>query len=283
MVIVTSGKTLDGKPCEFYLDETLVENLDVIKKRVMSGAWDSKILVCGYSGVGKSHTTQFFARYLCPWFDHTYYCFSVDEFMEKCSTCPEYSSVVLDECFESMNSKAALSREFQKVISFLQIIRQRHLFIFLVLPNFFDLNKSVALYNSSLLVVCYDNLGKRGQYLVFDREKKKNLFIRGHKMMDYSVEEANIRGHVNSTPIIDWKKYEGRKTEHLLQQIKSEQKESKSRPSIERDRLISYCKEILGLSVDRLKEICVMPQRTIYDSINRQKDYVIKRFKEEIE
>ena len=238
-------------------------------------------MVVGYSGVGKSHTVQFFAKYLCPWFDESYYCFSFQEFFDKCTTCPEHSVVILDECFESMNTKAGISKEFHKVVSFLQVIRQRHLYIFLLLPNFFDLNKSIALYNTSLLFVCYEDGDKRGFYVVFDRIRKKNLFINGHKMQDYSVEFPNIRGRVNSECIINWEKYEKRKKEHLLQQLKEEEEIKKARPSIERDKLLAYNKEILGISVDRLIEIINRPSRTIYDAINRQKEFINEKFKKE--
>lgn len=279
MPIVNKGKNPDGSSSLFHLDEYMTKNLDEIKKRVEKGNWDSKIIIAGYSGVGKSHTVQFFARYLCEWFDSSYYCFTINEFKEKATNCPEHSAVILDESFDSMNSKASLSKEFQKVISFLQIIRQKHLYIFLLLPNFFDLSKSVALYNSNLLVVCYTtDSGQRGRYAVFDRDAKKNLYIRGLKMMDYGKENPNFRGQVPAKCIIDWEDYERRKANHLKEQIKKEEHEKKSRPIIERDKLLSYNKEILGLSVERLNEITAMPPTTIYDALRRYKDFILKKF-----
>lgn len=282
MGIITSGTKSDGTPCTFHIDDFMQQNLDEIKERVTSGKWDNKIIVAGYSGVGKSHTTQFFAKYLCSWFDSSYYCFSINEFIEKASNCEPYSALVLDESFDSMNSKASLSKEFQKIISFLQIIRQKNLYIFLLLPNFFDLQKSIALYNTNLLIVCYtDKKGRRGNYAVFDRDKKKNLYIRGYKMMDYSRETPNFTGKVPATPIIDWEDYERRKAAHLKQQIDRDEQQIKSRPIVERDKCISYMKEILGLGVDRINLITEMPPTTIYDSVNRQKDFIIKKFKEQ--
>lgn len=282
MAIVTSGLTHEGKPATYGLDDYMKENLDAVKERVENGKWDNKIIIAGYSGVGKSHTVQYFAKYLDPNFTADNYCFSIDEFIEKASTCPPYTAIVLDESFDSMNSKASLSKEFQKVISFLQIIRQKNLYIFLLLPNFFDLQKSVALYNTNLLIVAYtDERGKRGRYAVFDRDRKKNLYIRGYKMMNYSAEKPNFRGKVPVTCVIDWARYEEKKKEHLLQQMKQDEHEQKSRPSRERDRAICYLKEIVGLSVERIMDITRMPQRTVYDSINRQKEFILKKFKPE--
>ena len=281
MVIVTSGKNLDGSPCEFYLDENTKNNLDVIKKRVVERGWDSVILVAGLPGAGKSHFVQFLARYLDENFKAEDYSFDADEWIEQTNTKPKHSSIILDECFEQLNSKVTLSKDYQKMISHIQLLRQQGHFLFLLLPNFFDLGKSMSLYRSSILFVIYtDEEGRRGRFACYDRTTKKQLYLKGSKAMDYGCVQPNFRGRFQTKPIIDWALYESNKKDHLLRNAREKLDKHKLKSSNQRDKLITYMKNIQGISIERIGEVGDIPTRTIYDCVNRQAAYIQKKFGE---
>lgn len=281
MVMVTAGTNADGTPCEFYLDENVKKNLDKIKERVTKRGWDSVILVVGLPGVGKSHKVQFLARYLDNNFTAEDYCFDADEWLQATTSKPKHSSIILDECFEGLNNKITMSKDYQKMISHIQLLRQQGHFLFLLLPNFFDLGKAMALYRSSILFVVYtDEDGKRGRFACFDRTQKKHLYLKGAKAMDYSCVQPNFRGRIQTKPIIDWDLYEKRKREHLLRNAREKMDKTKSKSSNQRDKLIAYMKQIQGLGVDRISSIAEMPVRTIYDCLNRQENYISNKFGE---
>lgn len=223
MQVVYKGDTGLEKD-RITIDMHVKNALDVAKDRVLNKNYDYFAVGAGFSGVGKS---TFFkntaAPYCCPWFDLSYIAFTADEFIEICNKAPRNSAVVLDECFESLNSRTGSSKEFLKIFNHLQIIRQKNLFIFLALPNFFDLNKNVALFRVNHLFVCYESpkTQKRGYVLGFGRDTKRALYIRGGKYCDYNAVRANFRAEFRKNKdLYDEEEYDRMKMKHLMDQGK---------------------------------------------------------------
>lgn len=218
------GVKPDGSPKILRLDSLFRPELDKVKVRVRKKNWDYLALVAGLPGSGKSTFARGLARYFCKWFDVNYVAFSGDDFVEITNTCPEYSSVILDESFASLNSKVTQTEDFIKIINHLQLIRQKHLYIFLCLPNFFDLAKGIAIFRSSHLFVTYaDEKGDRGYFLAFDRDNKRKLYVKGSKFMDYNAQKANFYAKFwENEDILDINEYDRRKKEHLNSQNKEE-------------------------------------------------------------
>jgi hypothetical protein len=100
------------------------------------------------------------------------------------------------------------------------------LFIFLCLPNFFDLAKGISIFRSSHLFVTYaDEKGNRGHFLVFDRDNKRKLYVRGGKFMDYNAQKANFYAQFwENKDIIDNSLYDSMKSKHMTDQNDKELK-----------------------------------------------------------
>ena len=219
MVKVTRGKNWKGEPCNFYIDGFLKTNLDGVINMVTNKNWDYVCIVAGIPGAGKSNFAQSGAKYCDPNFNIKNIVFSADDFIKKTNEAEEFSAIILDESFASLNTRISNNANFMKIINHLQLIRQKHLFIFLCLPNFFDLSKGVALYRSSHLFFVYaDEEGNRGRFTAFDREKKRLLYVKGQKFMDYSVVKSNFFGTFTEQKAIDWEAYEELKMNHLKEQ-----------------------------------------------------------------
>lgn len=239
MGLIPSGTNWKGEPCEVYLDGYLEKNLKAVKDVVTTKDWDYVALVTGLPGSGKSNFAITMAKYLCPWFDDNYIAFDDNDFIDITTKAKKHSAVILDESFASLNSKVTMSKEFLRIINHLQIIRQKNLFIILVLPNFFDLNKGVAMYRSHHLFLCYGKeFGDRGNFCAFGREEKKQLYIKGLKFMNYYAEKANFHGKFFKQKVIDEEVYLQKKAAHLQRQ--SESMEKKVKASMQRDKLIAY-------------------------------------------
>ena len=123
-------KGYNGEDQEFYIDGYKKKILDNAVMRNKKN-WDYVALYAGIPGSGKSTLARTDAKYCCPWFDIKYIAFTAQEFIRITNTCPDYSSVVLDESFQSLNSKITMSKPFQRIINHLQLIRQKRLFVFL--------------------------------------------------------------------------------------------------------------------------------------------------------
>lgn len=239
---ITIGKNEDGTDQKLLIHEALAQTLDEARYRVLKRGWDYIAIIAGLPGSGKSTFARGCARYCCPWFGYKpgkeYIAFHDKDFIEITNNCPEYSSIILDESFASLNSRTTMTPEFLRIINHLQIIRQRHLFIFLCLPNFFDLAKGIAVFRTSHLFVTYpDEFGRRGKFIAFDRDAKRVLYIKGAKYMDYNASPANYNGRFfKNYGIIDEDYYDKKKFEHLSYENKKAEKPGKLK--FDRERII---------------------------------------------
>lgn len=274
MVIVTSGKTKEGKPCSFFLNPRLKKALDLAKHRVLKRNWDYVAIISGIPGSGKSTFSRSVARYCCPWFSLKYIAFTAKEFIKITNECPKYSAVVLDESFQSLNTRITMSPEFRRIISHLQLLRQKHLFIFLCLPNFFDLTKGVAIFRASHLFVTYASKeGLRGRFLAWGRNEKRKLYVKGSKYLDLFVVDANFKGrYTRAEDIISEKDYEELKLSHLKDQDKA--LEEKIDPKEQKlNKAIVYWHDIFDWSFTRIGEVIGLKETAINIRYKKGKGY----------
>lgn len=268
MVALYSGLNWEGKPCSVYLDDNLYRNLEAVKKVVNSKDFDFVAICSGLPGAGKSTFSMNIAKFLDPKFNINNICFSADEFVEKTSKAEKHSAIILDESFASLNTKVGMSPEYLRIINHLQLIRQRNLFIILNLPNFFDLNKSIAIYRSSFLFVVYgQEFGDRGSFAAFGREEKKLLYIYGKKELNYTATKPNFRGRFIKQKAINAEEYEKRKLIHLRSQGKNENLYAKERTS--RDRLVCWVYKNNKILPKEIANICGITDQTIYNILKK--------------
>lgn len=271
MVIVTCGKNWEGEDCQYSIDNNLHKNLEHIKKIVTTKDFDFVMIVSGLPGLGKSN----FAINIAKFFDYNFteknIAFTSDEFIELSNTLPRHSALILDESFASLNSKIGMSADFIRIVNHLQLIRQRNLFTILCLPNFFDLNKSIAIYRSSFLVVVYGKeFGDRGSFAIFGREEKKMLYILGQKYMNYQAVKPNFRGRFAKQKAISEEEYMETKLEHLTQQEKEKLQQIK-KDTIVRNRLVFYLRNDENWKINKIIEISGLSKKTIYNILNEKR------------
>ena len=186
-------KVFEGTEDEFYMDGYLQSNLDIIKE-VVKKDWDMVIVVDGTEGVGKSVLAQQMAKYCDPTFNINRICFSPESFEKTVVEADKYTSVVFDEAFRGLSSRETMTSINRMLVKMFAEIRQKNLFVFVVMPTYFDLDKYVALWRSRALIHVYDDKFKRGFFMFFNKEKKKDLYVLGKKYYSYSKVKSNFRG-----------------------------------------------------------------------------------------
>lgn len=114
-------------------------------------------------------------------------CFNADQFIDRLKKADKFKCIVLDEAFNSANSRSSLTEVNRSLIAVATEMRQRNLFVILVIPSFFDLDRYFALWRCrALLHVYFDKDGERGRYIIFPKVEKKYLYLKGKKFYDYS-------------------------------------------------------------------------------------------------
>ena len=171
---------------EFYLDDILRSKLDNLKDIVYKKNWDGVFIVDGLERVGKSTLGISCAYYLADGnFTVDNICASGDEAIQKIESFPDKSVLLIDEGSLIFNSKDAMKTEQKKIMKILNVVGQKNMIFIIILPSFFDLNKSIAIRRSKFLLHCYtDKQLLRGRFAYFGEDAKKILYSVGKKNYD---------------------------------------------------------------------------------------------------
>lgn len=208
MVKVVSGGV------DLYLDGYLKTNLETAKE-VIKADWDMLFVIDGTEGGGKSVLAQHVAKYLDPSLSIDRIVFTPKEFRDAVLKAEKYQVIIYDEAYGGLSARQAMSIVNKALISLLAQIRQKNLFIVMVLPCFFELDKYAAIWRSRALlhVYCGDNF-ERGYFSFFNAQKKKELYMKGKKFYEYCV-TPNFRGKFTKGYVVDEAAYRQKKLDAM--------------------------------------------------------------------
>lgn len=176
-----------GNEIEYWMDDRLKKNLDLkiipsLQKK------DKDIVICidGNEGAGKSTLAMQIGKYADPTLDLTRVCFNAEEFRNAVYKAKKGQCVIYDEAFTGLSSRGALSPVNRVLVSLMMQMRQKNLIVIIVLPTFFLLEKYVALFRTRMLIHVYESRDKRGYFRVYNRKKKKWLYLMGKQTLSYT-------------------------------------------------------------------------------------------------
>lgn len=246
----------------FGMDGYLKSNLDRAKVLVKKD-WDMLFLYDGYEGSGKSVKAMQDCFYFDPTFNLDRICFTPREFTKAIKNAQPYQAVLYDEAYTGLSSRAAMSMINRVLVKMLAEIRQKNLFVAIVMPTFFDLDKYVAIWRSRVLIHVYTNANKeRGFFLFFNQEKKKQLYVLGKKFYSYSKPKANFFGKFSNHYVVDEAEYRKRKRESLLKQQSNEEEQLIKEAAMKK--MFTNLINIQGVTHMKKAEILSMPESTYF-------------------
>lgn len=171
---------------EYSMDGFLKSNLDIVKDQINKRDNDFVGIVDGFEGVGKSVLAQQLGKYVDPTLTLERICFTSEEFKEAVLKAKKGQCVIYDEAITGAFSREAIQMMNIVLIKMMAQIRQKNLFMILVLPSFFDLDKNLAIWRAKFLCHChYGNKFERGFFKFANLEKKKTIYIEGQKLYIY--------------------------------------------------------------------------------------------------
>lgn len=197
---------INGK--EYYFDGYLLQNMLLIKQAVEK-KWDGVLYIGGYEGDGKSE----FAGQLALLVDPTYCLdrcvFNAEQFEEAVENAEPYQAIVYDEAqdvFESTNR----DKTAQEIKSLMTRIRKKQLYLIIVAPDFWRINKYMFIHRSRAFIRVYSTGLERGYFEYYNREKKHRLKIEGQRYEKLCV-APNFRGRYTHWFPLDQEAYEEKK------------------------------------------------------------------------
>lgn len=174
-----SGKT-------FYMDGRLSKEFDVIKTRVLKDD-DRVFIVDGGERQGKSVFAMQLASKVDPSFCLERVCLTAEEFVDAIKSAKKYQAVIFDEAFTGLSSRTSLSRINNLIVTLMMEMGQKNLFVFIVMPSIFFLERYVVLFRANGLFHVYTVDGKRGRWMYFSKKKLKFLYLFGKKFFSYGA------------------------------------------------------------------------------------------------
>jgi len=185
---MATAKILDKKGNilnEYFIEDRLKKNLDNISTQLQKKDKDYVLVVDGKEGSGKSTLAIQIGTYIDNSLDLNRIVFSPDDFRNAILTAKKGQCIIYDEAFTGFSSRSSLSPVNRVLVSLAMQMRQKNLFILIVLPTIFMLDKYMAMFRTKALIHVYENRGVRGYFKIFNSRKKKILILRGNKTMSY--------------------------------------------------------------------------------------------------
>ena len=193
------GQRTDGR----YIDALLYDNLKLMATKIVNDM--TFMAVCSSStlevGTGKSVLLTQIGEAWTEIMKETHnidvpftmknVVFRPEELIERSFEVPQYSCILLDE-WEDAHYWSKLGMTLRK---FFRKCRQLNLFILVIIPNFFQFPLGYAISRTIFFIdVKFDDNLDRGNYDFYGFKSKKNLYMKGRKFHDYSVQHPDFQG-----------------------------------------------------------------------------------------
>ncbi len=200
-----------GTEDQYFLDGYLYNNLTFAKDKIKDD-WDFFYIIDGGERKGKSVLAQQLAKFVDNSFSLERICFTPGQFKRAILSAEKGQAVIYDEAYGGINSRQTMSIVNRSLVKMMTEIGSRNLFVFIVLPSFFDLDRYVSLWRAKALFHVYvnDDL-QRGYVMAFSEEKKKDLYVYGKKFLNYNVVKADFIARFSSKWVVDKDEYEIKK------------------------------------------------------------------------
>src|SRR3990170_4539890 len=158
---MTQVKIFDKRYSElitYYMEDRLERNLKekIIPALEKKKDKDKVIAIDGAEGSGKSTLAFQIGKRVDPTLDLSRVVFSADDFREAVFKAKRGQCIIYDEAFTGLSSRSSLSGINRALVSLMMQMRQKNLFVIIVLPTFFLLDKYVALFRTTVLIHVYE-------------------------------------------------------------------------------------------------------------------------------
>jgi len=266
MILIKMGTAIindkeTGEIIKYYIDDRLKNSLDnKVIPSLQKNDKDCVLVVDGREGAGKSTLAFQLAKYVDPTFNINRIVFSPDKFREQILNAKKGQAIVYDEAFTGFSSRASLSPINRVLVSLAMQMRQKNLFVIIVLPTIFLLDKYMALFRTRALIHVYENHGNRGYFRLYNSKTKKLLILLGNKTMSYSpkIARTNFRGRFYGKFALGSKEieeeYRKRKEKALADSEKTPMTSTQMKYKEHRDTLIWMTRKNSGKTYRELSE-----------------------------
>jgi len=218
---------VNGIKKNLYMDNELHKRiLTKIRPKIEKKDHDWVWIIDGMEGSGKSVFAMQLAKVLDPSFCIERVAMTPSEFTKAVMRASKGQAIVFDEGFTGLSSRSSLSEINRLIISLCMEMRQKNLFVLIVMPTIFMLDRYIALFRAKGLFHIYTKEGNRGRWVYFNNKSKKLLYIYGKKLFSYAKPRSRFRGRFVDQYVIDELAYRKKKREALIKKSRTTRAET---------------------------------------------------------
>ena len=240
----------------YYMDDKLQKNLDEkVTKALHQQDEDYVLVVDGYEGTGKSVMAMQVGKYVDPSLNLDRICFTPDEFRKAVVKATKGQCVIFDEAYRGFGASSALSEVNRILKSQMIEMRQKNLFVIIVLPTFYILEKYVAIWRTKCLIHVFKSKGRKGYWRLFNKRKKQMLYLNpiGKRYFTYGHVRTGFKGRFYNIYVVNEKEYRDKKADSFKKGYKITRNE---KYMLQRDRLLYGMYNKNGLTLSELADFC---------------------------
>lgn len=204
----------DRSPEGMYMDGYLYQNLTHARPLAKKD-WDLLFILDGRERAGKSVLCQQMAVVLDPTLDISRICFTADTFKKAVQTAKPGQAVIYDDAYSGLSARGAMTFINQMLVDLLTKAGAKNLYLFIVLPCIFELDKYPAIHRSTALIHVYAPAFERGYFKFYSFDKKKTLYMKGKKFYEYRHVKPDFSGRFTKGYVVDEEAYREKKAKDL--------------------------------------------------------------------
>jgi len=223
----------------FSVDKKLRHFLDdKVIKRINNRDKDYVMLVSGYEGAGKSTWAMQTAKYVDNDFCLERVVFTPEDFRHAVNTAGKGEAIVYDEAVTGLTAGGSITKVGRLLKSLMMQMRQKNLFIIIVIPSVFELNKYAVLHRAMCLFHILEKKGKHS-WVGYNKRDTKNTYLWGKKNHSMKI-KSRFTGRFYGNLPLNEEDYKNKKQEALDAEDMVEEKVNKF--SIQRDAYLNLLK-----------------------------------------
>jgi len=242
-----------GEVTSYHIDKRMLYFLEEkVKKKINNKDKDYVLLIDGYEGSGKSTLAQQMGKCVDPTLDLSRICMTADEFKQAILSAKKGQCVIYDEAVTGMTAGDSISRVGKLLKSLMMQMRQNNLFVIIILPSVFEFNKYSVLSRARSFFHVYENKGRIGYWVGYNRKDLRKLYLKGKKNYIYTVKSRFI-GRFYGKYAVNEEAYRSKKKK-ALDLIDDEDKKGsiKDKYKVQRDEMVYMIYKTLDIGPDRV-------------------------------
>lgn len=136
---------------------------------------------------GKSTFAQQLGTYVDPTLDLSRVCMTADEFKKAVMKADKAQCVIYDEAVTGLSAGESITRVGRLLKSLMMQMRQKNLFVIVILPSLFEFNKYAVLSRARSFFHVYERGDRMGFFVGYNRKDMRMLYLKGKKTHSYLI------------------------------------------------------------------------------------------------